>query len=70
MSGKLQNAKGRVKQSVGKAIGNERLANSGRRDRAVGAAKERVSKLKRKLEDKVDEKLDEMDDRGRDRPNG
>jgi len=73
MSGKLQKAKGRVKQTIGKATGNTRMANEGRRDRAMGEAKDRLSKLKRKAENKIDEKLDELedeDDRGRDRANG
>ena len=72
MSGKLQKAKGHLKQAVGKATGNTRMANEGRRDRAVGEAKDRLSAIKRKLEHKIDRKLDEMeeDDRGRDRANG
>lgn len=73
MSGKLDKAKGHVKEAVGKAIGDKHLEREGRRDRAVGEVKDRASKLKRRVEKEVDEKLDEMeeeDDRGRDRANG
>ena len=72
MSGKLDKAKGQVKESVGKAIGNKRMERSGRRDRVVGETKDRASRFKKGIEKKIDEKLDQMDDddRGRDRANG
>jgi uncharacterized protein YjbJ (UPF0337 family) len=39
-SGKRDQMKGKVKQSVGEAVGNERLANAGAADQVKGAAKE------------------------------
>jgi uncharacterized protein YjbJ (UPF0337 family) len=38
--GKLDQLKGKVKQSVGEAVGNDKLANSGTADQVKGAAKE------------------------------
>jgi uncharacterized protein YjbJ (UPF0337 family) len=38
--GKFDQIKGKVKQSVGETIGNEKLANSGAADQVKGAAKE------------------------------
>jgi len=38
--GKFAQIKGKVKQSVGEAVGNEKLANSGTADQVKGAAKE------------------------------
>ncbi len=40
VSGKFDQLKGQVKQGVGEAIGNDRLANEGTADRVKGAAKE------------------------------
>ena len=39
-SGKFDQMKGKAKQSVGEAVGNDRLANSGTADQVKGAAKE------------------------------
>ena len=38
--GKFDQFKGKLKQSVGEAVGNDRLANSGAADQVKGAAKE------------------------------
>ena len=40
VSGKAEQAVGKVKQSVGETLGNEKLANQGVVDQAKGAAKE------------------------------
>lgn len=40
VAGKFDQLKGQVKQGVGEAIGNDRLANEGTADRVKGAAKE------------------------------
>ena len=65
MSGKVQKAKGRAKEAIGRALGNRSLEREGKRDRMVGTAKDKAHKLKRAVERKVDEKLDELeDDRG------
>lgn len=38
--GKFDQVKGKVKQGIGEAVGNDRLANSGAADQVKGAAKE------------------------------
>jgi len=40
LTGKFDQLKGQVKQSIGEATGNEKLANSGAADQVKGAAKE------------------------------
>ena len=40
ITGKLEHAAGHVKESVGEALGNQKLANQGVADQAKGAAKE------------------------------
>jgi uncharacterized protein YjbJ (UPF0337 family) len=44
--GKFEQLKGKAKQSVGEAIGNEHLANSGAADEVKGAAKEAWGNIK------------------------
>lgn len=46
IQGATQKGVGTVKESVGKAIGNERLQAEGIADQAVGSAKEAVGKAK------------------------
>ncbi len=46
VSGKAEQALGKVKQSVGETLGNEKLANQGVVDQAKGAAKETWGKAK------------------------
>ena len=67
MAGRVDKAKGAAKEAIGKAVGNRRLEREGKRDRAVGAVKEQVAKIKRTVENKIDEGLDELED---DRGNG
>jgi uncharacterized protein YjbJ (UPF0337 family) len=67
MAGRVDKAKGAAKEAIGKAVGNRRLEREGKRDRAVGAVKEQVAKIKRAVENKIDEGLDELED---DRGNG
>jgi uncharacterized protein YjbJ (UPF0337 family) len=43
VSGKIDQAVGKVKQSVGEAVGNDKLANKGVIEQAKGAAKEALS---------------------------
>lgn len=65
MPGKVQKAKGRAKQAIGRAVGNRKLEVEGAKDRAIGTARDKAHKLKKTAERKVDEKLDELeDDRG------
>jgi uncharacterized protein YjbJ (UPF0337 family) len=46
MSDKTDRVTGAVKQKTGEAVGNEKLAASGRRERVKGNAKSGVKKLK------------------------
>ena len=46
IQGAAQKGVGAVKQTVGKAVGNERLQAEGIADKAVGSAKEAVGKAK------------------------
>ena len=43
---KSQELKGKVKESVGRAVGNERLEADGRKDQAAGNAKAAGEKVK------------------------
>jgi uncharacterized protein YjbJ (UPF0337 family) len=46
VKGGLDKAKGNVKQSVGKATGNERLQSEGAADKAGGAVQKKVGDVK------------------------
>jgi len=46
VSGKVDQVKGAVKQSIGEATGNDRLANSGAADQIKGNAKEAFGNVK------------------------
>lgn len=70
MPGKVQKAKGRAKQALGRAVGNRRLEREGKRDRMIGTARDKAHQLKKAAERMVDEKLDQLeDDRGSDGAN-
>jgi uncharacterized protein YjbJ (UPF0337 family) len=47
LKGKLNQAKGQVKQSIGNATGNDRLRDEGVADQAVGSVQEGIGKAKR-----------------------
>jgi uncharacterized protein YjbJ (UPF0337 family) len=71
MAGKVDKAKGRAKEAIGRAVGDKSLEREGKRDRMVGEVKDKAHKLKKTVENKIDEKLEEFeDDRGRGRANG
>ena len=44
--GKFEQVKGKIKQSVGESVGDEKLANSGAADQVKGAAREAVGETK------------------------
>jgi uncharacterized protein YjbJ (UPF0337 family) len=46
VSGKVDQVTGRVKEKVGEAVGNDRLANAGVADQVKGAAKETWGNVK------------------------
>ena len=51
VEGFADNVKGKIKQGVGEAIGNEKLANSGAADEVKGHAKETWGNIKDTAED-------------------
>jgi uncharacterized protein YjbJ (UPF0337 family) len=71
MAGKVDKAKGRAKEAIGRAVGNKSLEREGKRDQMVGEVKDKAHKLKKGVENKIDETLEQFeDDRGRGRANG
>jgi uncharacterized protein YjbJ (UPF0337 family) len=46
IKGATQKGVGSVKETIGKAVGNEKLQAEGVADKAAGAAEERVGKIK------------------------
>jgi uncharacterized protein YjbJ (UPF0337 family) len=51
MTGKLDRAKGELKEQAGNATGDDRLEAEGKLDQAKGKAKESVSKAKDAFDD-------------------
>lgn len=45
MGGKDDIAKGRMKEAAGVLVGNDKLRNQGKRDQAVGKAKQTADKI-------------------------
>jgi uncharacterized protein YjbJ (UPF0337 family) len=66
MSGKFDQAKGRVKEAAGDLTDDEKLKREGKTDRAGGEIKEKAGEVKEKVDDVVDkakEKLHGLTDR-------
>jgi uncharacterized protein YjbJ (UPF0337 family) len=53
MEGKLDQAKGRVKQAAGDLTGNSRLKTEGKVDHARGTVKEKVDQASRAIKKRV-----------------
>ncbi len=53
MGGKIDVAKGRIKEAAGALTGNDALREEGRTDQAVGEVKEAVEKATDKVKDTV-----------------
>ena len=51
--GKINKAKGTVKENVGQAVGNRRMENEGAADRSKGSVQETLGKARRKVGDAV-----------------
>jgi uncharacterized protein YjbJ (UPF0337 family) len=51
--GKINKAKGTVKENVGHAVGNRRMENDGAANRRKGSAQETLGKARRKIGDAV-----------------
>jgi uncharacterized protein YjbJ (UPF0337 family) len=68
MAGEVDKLKGQAKQAVGKVTGNPRLEREGKRDQAVGAVKDKLSKIKRAVKDEIDELGDDLDAKTGEKP--
>jgi uncharacterized protein YjbJ (UPF0337 family) len=51
--GKIKKAKGTVKESIGRAVGNRKMENSGVSARRKGSVQETLGKARRKVGDAV-----------------
>ena len=60
MSGKSDQAKGRVKEAAGALTGDKDLEAEGKTDRIVGDVKEKVEDVKDKVEDTIDKVKDAL----------
>jgi uncharacterized protein YjbJ (UPF0337 family) len=58
MSGKTDKVKGRIKEAAGALTGNDKLREEGKRDQAVGEAKEIVQKVADKVKKTVKKIID------------
>jgi uncharacterized protein YjbJ (UPF0337 family) len=55
VQGKFEQVKGKVKEGIGNATGNERLVDEGLDDQAAGEVQEGVGTVKRKVGETVQE---------------
>lgn len=53
LEGKMDQAKGKAKEEVGKATGDDSLKNEGKADQAKGKVKEELGEAKRKVKNKL-----------------
>jgi uncharacterized protein YjbJ (UPF0337 family) len=61
--GKMDKAKGHVKEAVGDLTDDDELKNEGKMDRAGGSVKEAAGDAKDKVEDAVDRVKDKLTNR-------
>lgn len=62
-NGKIDQAKGRVKQAAGDLTGNDELRRSGVADEQAGKVKDAVQHGKEKIDDAIDAVKDRLDRR-------
>jgi uncharacterized protein YjbJ (UPF0337 family) len=62
IKGKVQKAKGYVKEKAGEVTDNPKLETEGKIDRASGAVREGVGKLKRNVKEGIEELADDAED--------
>jgi uncharacterized protein YjbJ (UPF0337 family) len=62
IKGKIEKAKGYIKEETGEAINDPELEAEGRDERAAGKLREGFGKAKRKIGEAVDDAVDEFDD--------
>ena len=60
LHGKADQIKGRVKDAVGKATGDERLRDEGAADEAAGKVQETFGKARRKIGETIEDIGDEI----------
>ncbi len=58
MSGKTDEAKGRIKEAVGALTNNDKLRKEGRTDQAVGKVKQVVQKAATRVQNAADQVVD------------
>jgi len=63
LSGKFDQAKGKVKQGIGEAVGNQKLANEGVVDQVKGSAKEVYGNVKDAVQHNVEASRREREER-------
>lgn len=54
VKGRVEQAKGSIKESTGKAVGNEKLRNEGAVDKAAGKVQAGYGDAKEKVKDAID----------------
>jgi len=62
IKGKVEKAKGYIKEETGEAINDPELAAEGRGERAAGKLREGFGKAKRKVGEAVDDLVDEVEE--------
>ena len=60
MKGKVEKAKGYIKEEVGEVTGDRELEDEGRGERAVGEAREKFGKARKKVGEAVEELGDKI----------
>jgi uncharacterized protein YjbJ (UPF0337 family) len=63
--GRAQQAKGHLKEAVADVTDDDDMRDEGKRDRAAGAAKQKVERAKDTVEDTIDKVKDKLDRRDR-----
>jgi uncharacterized protein YjbJ (UPF0337 family) len=58
VNGRVETAKGNVKEAAGKAVGNDRLAAEGRADQAAGKVQSTAGDLKNKAGNAIKNAID------------
>lgn len=54
VEGRVEQAKGHIKETAGKAVGNDRLAAEGKVDKTAGRVQSGVGDAKEKVKDAID----------------
>jgi uncharacterized protein YjbJ (UPF0337 family) len=58
VKGRVETAKGNVKEAAGKAVGNDRLAAEGRADQAAGKVQSKVGDVKNDVGNAIKNAID------------